>query len=203
MIQFNKMQNLPSAAVASSAFFSSFLASAFFSSFFSSTFSSALSFFPRRPPKREVRLPRETERLLLLDFFFFLSSSEELLEADPARTGAAARSAGPGSVSAGLVAVAVVASTLFLGADSSLAAVAASGVGFPSVHVSAAAAGTSEMQPLIPMFGRKAVAYQTKISTYSTWRAPPCSPRWKRWTPWLPWPPRPPFRPRRTSHCAP
>lgn len=48
----------------SSAFFSS-LAS-FFSSFFSAIFSSTSSFLPISEPKMEPRLPRETDRLLLL-----------------------------------------------------------------------------------------------------------------------------------------
>ena len=92
----------------------------------------------------EARFPRETERLLLLEafFFFFLSSSEELLEEDPVRAGADASAvAASVVVSAGVG----VASTLFLGADPSLATVAASVAGLPVVvDVSDAAAGTSE-----------------------------------------------------------
>ena len=116
---------------------SSFLASAS-----SSFFSSAFSFFPRKPPKIEARLPRETERLLLLAAFFLFSSSAELLEEDPVRAGAgAAASVATGaSVSASLG----VASVLFLGAELSLAAVDASAAGLPSVHVSDPAARTSE-----------------------------------------------------------
>ncbi len=94
----------------------------------------------------EARLPRETERLLLLAaFFFFFSSSEELLDEDPVRAGAGAAASVTGaSVSASLG----VASMLFFGVELSLAAVAASAVGLPWVHVSHPAAGTSERDHL-------------------------------------------------------
>lgn len=121
----------PAGAGVSSFFSSSFsaLSSAFFS-FFSSTFSSSFSFLPRKPPKREERFPRETDRLLLLADFFFFSSSEELDE-DPVRAGAAVSSvAAEASPSAGLG----VASVLFLGV---VAAAAASVAGLPSRGVSA------------------------------------------------------------------
>jgi hypothetical protein len=85
------------------------------------SFLGSLSFLPRSPPRMLARLPRETERDLLLAFFA-LASSEEELEEDPVRAGAAAASEASASASLGA------ASMLFLGA----AEAPASAVGFPA-----------------------------------------------------------------------
>jgi hypothetical protein len=92
----------------------------------------------------EARLPRETDRLLLLAFFAFFSSLSELLDEDPARAGVSAASAGAASVvSAGLG----VTSVLFLGVE--LAAAAVSAVGLPSRGISGHASGNRRMRPFI------------------------------------------------------
>jgi hypothetical protein len=84
----------------------------------------SLSFLPSRPPKRLARLPRETERDLLLAAFLRFSSSEEELEEEPVRaaTGSPAVDVSP-SASLG------VASMLFLGAED---VAPASAVGLPA-----------------------------------------------------------------------
>jgi hypothetical protein len=138
--------------------------SSFLASTSSSFFSSAFSFFPRKPPKIEARLPRETERLLLLAAFFLLSSSAESLDADPVRAGTeAAASVAGASVSASLG----VASMLFFGAELSLAAMAASAAGLPSVHVSHPAAGTSECNLFVRRDERKGTGYSLSFESCS------------------------------------
>ena len=94
----------------------------------------------------EARFPRETERLVLLDFFFFLSSSEELLlEEEAVRGGTVELSATTGSVAVAVVSAGFGVSMLFLGVEPSLAAVAASAAGLPSLELAIVhATGTSE-----------------------------------------------------------
>jgi hypothetical protein len=86
----------------------------------------------RKVPKIDVRLPREAERLLLLDaFFFFLSSPEELLDEDPARAGVVSSTGAMGAATASPSVVLGATSVLFLGVEPMAVAGAASEAGLP------------------------------------------------------------------------
>jgi hypothetical protein len=147
----------------------------------SSFFSSALSFFPRSPPKMEVRLPRDAERDLDLAFLALFSSSEELLDEEPARAGAATIASSVAGASVVVSAGLRVASVLFLGAE--VVAAAASAVGLPGGCQSTAKLTERRLCRV-----RRHATRRWNQDTYRSSPCAPCSPRWPRCPPWPLWP---------------